>query len=72
MNDMHLCCYEAKWLHLKLKTLPKQLVGSLALAFTLLHKCVNDKTICPQRSWRDVNVIERVHEEKTIKSVLPD
>jgi hypothetical protein len=32
---MHLCCLEAKWPSLKLKTQPKQLLGSLPLAFAL-------------------------------------
>ncbi len=32
---MHLCCYEAKWANLHLKTLPKELIGYLPLAFAL-------------------------------------
>jgi hypothetical protein len=36
MSPMHLFCYEAKELILKLKTWPKQLLGSLLLAFALL------------------------------------
>jgi hypothetical protein len=36
MCAMHLCCYEAKRPNLKLKTLPRQLLGSLPLAFMLL------------------------------------
>jgi hypothetical protein len=35
MSAMHLFCYEAKQLNLKLKTRPKQLLGSLLLAFAL-------------------------------------
>jgi len=35
MCAMHLCCFEAKWPSLKLKTRPKQLFGSLPLAFVL-------------------------------------
>jgi hypothetical protein len=33
MCDVHLCCFEAKWPNLKLKTQPKQLLGYLPLAF---------------------------------------
>ncbi len=32
---MHLCCYEAKRPNFELKTWPKQLLGSLLLAFAL-------------------------------------
>ncbi len=35
MCTKHLCCYEAKQPNLKLKTWPKQPLGSLALAFAL-------------------------------------
>jgi DNA phosphorothioation-dependent restriction protein DptG len=35
MFAMNLFCYEAKQLNLKLKTWPKQLLGSLPLAFAL-------------------------------------
>jgi hypothetical protein len=35
MCAMHLCSYEAKQPNLKLKTQPKQRLGSLPLAFTL-------------------------------------
>jgi hypothetical protein len=35
MCVMPLCCYEAKWANLKFKTRPKQLLGSLRLAFAL-------------------------------------
>ncbi len=34
-SAMHLFCYEAKQLYLKLKTRPKQLLGSLSSAFVL-------------------------------------
>jgi hypothetical protein len=42
MGALHLCCYEAKRPNLKLKTQPKQLLGSLPLAFVLLG----------QKNWR--------------------
>jgi hypothetical protein len=35
MCAMHLCCFEAKWPSLMLKTWPKQLLGSLPLALAL-------------------------------------
>ncbi len=35
MCAMRLCCFEAKWPSLKLKTRPKQLLGYLPLAFAL-------------------------------------
>ncbi len=35
MCAKHLRCYEAKWPNLKLKTQPKQRLGSLPLAFEL-------------------------------------
>jgi hypothetical protein len=35
MSAMHLFCYEAEQLNLKLKTRPKQLLGSHPLAFAL-------------------------------------
>ncbi len=35
MFVMHLLCYEAKQPNLKMKTRPKQLLGSLPLAFAL-------------------------------------
>jgi hypothetical protein len=35
MSGMHLYCYEAKQLNLKLKTQPKQLLGSLPIVFAL-------------------------------------
>ncbi len=35
INAMHLCCYEAKQPKVKLKTRPKQLLGSLPIAFVL-------------------------------------
>jgi hypothetical protein len=31
MHPIHLCCYEAKLTNLKLKTRPKQLLGSIPL-----------------------------------------
>jgi hypothetical protein len=49
MSVMHLFCHEAKQPNLKLKTRPKQLLGSLLLAFAL--PCV-------------VNIAQRNHPKK--------
>jgi hypothetical protein len=38
MFVMHLCCYVAKWPNLKLKAQPKQLLGSIPLAFKFLEE----------------------------------
>ncbi len=35
MYPMHLCCYEAKLTNLKMKTRPKQLLGSITLNVVL-------------------------------------
>jgi len=42
MCAMHLICYESKQPNLKLKTLPKQLLGSLPRAFALPAYCLSD------------------------------
>ncbi len=41
MCSIHLCCYEAKQHSLKLKTRPKQLLGSILLAFVLPSLGIN-------------------------------
>jgi hypothetical protein len=50
---MHLSCYEAKHPNFKLKTRPKQLLGSLPLAFVLPslvpgEQCNDDKMLINQ------------------------
>jgi hypothetical protein len=56
---MHLCCFEAKWPSLMLKTRPKQLIGSLPLAFALLAKILKAVGLPLQKLAWNVELTDR-------------
>ncbi len=52
MRAMHLCCFEAKGPNLKLKTWPKQLLGSLSLAFAPPAYTIDDTNNGSKKFYR--------------------
>ncbi len=68
MCAMHLCCYEAKWCSLKLKTRAKQLLVPFPLAFGHGQTLANTTTPGPSfqlQMWVCIHVDKYVHIIKT-------